>query len=105
MPEDEQPIQIELALPWRSDPALMSKRIEAWCAHTIGPDITVIDVTTPEGSGMSSETLLFRVQRGAVAEDYVARLAPLPSQQFTTFPTYDLELERRVMQLVARETD
>ena len=100
-----------LSTPWRSDPSAMAERIEAWCAHGLGPGITVIDVTAPEGSGMSSETLLFSVQRASEAgaapetEHYVARLAPLASQQYVVFPAYDLELQRRVMQTVAESTE
>ena len=67
---------------------------------------TVTEVTAPEGSGMSSETLLFTVQPAdGSPERYVARLAPLASQQFPVFPEYDLELQRRVMQTVAEHTD
>ena len=68
--------------------------------------VSVVDVTAPEGSGMSSETLLFTVEPAdGPAERYVARLAPLASQQFPVFPEYDLELQRKVMQTVAVHTD
>ena len=52
---------------------------------------------------MSSETLLFTIDPGdGSAERYVARLAPLESQQFPVFPEYDLALQGRVMQTVGR---
>jgi len=95
-----------LSTPWRSDPAAMTERIEAWWTAQMAPGATVTDVTAPEGSGMSSETLLFTVQPAQGApERYVARLAPLASQQYQVFPEYDLELQRRVMQTVADHTD
>jgi aminoglycoside phosphotransferase (APT) family kinase protein len=99
----EEPI---LSTPWRSDPAAMTERIESWWTAQRAPGARVSDVTAPEGSGMSSETLLFTLQPAdGPAERYVARLAPLASQQYPVFPEYDLELQRRVMQTVAAHTD
>jgi aminoglycoside phosphotransferase (APT) family kinase protein len=95
-----------ISTPWRSDPAAMSERIAAWWNERMASGATVTEVTAPEGSGMSSETLLFTVQPAeGPPERYVARLAPLESQQFPVFPEYDLELQRRVMQTVAEHTD
>ncbi len=99
----EEPI---LSTPWRSDPAAMTERIEAWWSEKMHPGAEVVDVTAPEGSGMSSETLLFTVESAdGTPERFVARLAPLASQQFPVFPEYDLELQRRVMQTVGEHTD
>jgi aminoglycoside phosphotransferase (APT) family kinase protein len=95
-----------ISTPWRSDPAAMTERIEAWWTAQVTPGATVTEVTAPEGSGMSSETLLFTVQPAdGPPERYVARLAPLASQQFPVFPQYDLELQRRVMQTVGEHTE
>src|SRR6476659_3044603 len=86
-----------ISTPWRSDPAAMTERLEAWWTQRMEPGAKVTDVTAPEGSGMSSETLLFTVQPADGPEQrYVARLAPLASQQFQVFPEYDLELQRNV---------
>jgi aminoglycoside phosphotransferase (APT) family kinase protein len=99
----EEPI---LSTPWRSDPAAMTERLEAWWTAQREPGARISDVTAPEGSGMSSETLLFTVQPAdGPAARYVARLAPLASQQYPVFPEYDLDLQRRVMQTVAEHTD
>ena len=99
----EEPI---MSTPWRSDPVAMRERLEAWWTARIAPGVTVSDVTAPDGSGMSSETLLFAVESAdGATERYVARLAPLATQQFPVFPEYDLELQRRVMQTVGAHTD
>ena len=95
-----------ISTPWRSDPSAMAERIEAWWAARMTPGTGVTEVTAPEGSGMSSETLLFTVRPSEGHDErYVARLAPLASQQFPVFPQYDLELQRRVMQTVGKHTD
>jgi len=94
-----------ISTPWRSDPAAMAERIAAWWDARMAPGAMVTEVTAPEGSGMSSETLLFTIETPEHApERYVARLAPLASQQFPVFPEYDLELQRKVMQTVAEHT-
>src|SRR3954468_2715763 len=94
----EEPV---LSTPWRSDPAAMADRIAAWWYANRATGAAVTDVTAPQGSGMSSETLLFTIQPpDGQPERFVARLAPLASQRFPVFPEYDLELQMRVMQTV-----
>ena len=55
---------------------------------------------------MSSETVLFDVHNVADGgvDRYVARLAPLPDL-YPVFPDYDLELQRKCMDLVRAHTD
>lgn len=91
--------------PWRRDPKELADRLARWATHAIGRDATVGDVTPPEGNGMSSETVLFtlRTASDVRGEPCVARLAPLPSL-FPVFPEYDLDLQRRCMQLVEANT-
>ena len=98
----EEPTSI--STPWRSNPRVMAERLGGWAARTIGADATVVDVATPEGSGMSSETVLFSVRRGEAVERYVTRLAPAADAHFPVFPVYDLALQRDVMRLVAAHT-
>ncbi|HEY5012074.1 MAG TPA: phosphotransferase, partial [Acidimicrobiia bacterium] len=97
--------EIEFETPWRRDLAELGTALGAWAAATIGADATVIDVASP-GNGMSSETVLFSVVRsgGGDPEPYAARLAPLP-ELYPVFPQYDLELQRRCMDLVRALTD
>jgi aminoglycoside phosphotransferase (APT) family kinase protein len=97
-----------IELPWRRDPAQMAERLAAWFAHALGPgsEPEVLDVGAPSGTGMSSETLLVEVAWGGREprrERYVVRLAPADGA-YPVFPSYDLELQRRAMQLAAQRT-
>jgi aminoglycoside phosphotransferase (APT) family kinase protein len=97
--------EIEFETPWRRDLAELGTALGAWAAAKIGTDATVTDVASP-GNGMSSETVLFSVVRagGGEPDRYAARLAPLP-ELYPVFPQYDLELQRRCMDLVRAHTE
>lgn len=96
----------EIDKPWNRDAAEVAERLTAWAAKTIDAQATVRVVEQPGGSGFSSETMLFDLERtpGGPVEQYVARLAPLPSL-YPVFPAYDLELQKRCMEVVAQHTD
>jgi aminoglycoside phosphotransferase (APT) family kinase protein len=96
--------RLELDTPWRRDPAELAERLTKWARAAIAPDVTACDPSAP-GNGMSSETVLFHLRdaKGSV-ERYVARMAPLP-ELYPVFPEYDLELQRRCMELVRATTD
>lgn len=68
-------------------------------------EVVVSDVTIPESSGMSSETILFRVdwsEDGTPREqEAVARIVPGDGQ---IFPSYDFEREARAMEAVRTTT-
>jgi aminoglycoside phosphotransferase (APT) family kinase protein len=92
-------------LPWRRSPGEFASSLERWARAVVAPDVTVTDLAAPEGSGMSSETLLFTLCRSDGTSDrYVARLQPDP-RAYPVFPSYDLELQQRCMQLVGEHTD
>src|SRR5260221_14290480 len=93
-------------IPWRRDPAEVAGVLGAWARHAIGPDAAVSHVRAPDGNGMSSETVLFRLLRHdqATPERYAARLAPLPSL-VPVFAEYDLETQSRCMGVVGDHTD
>jgi aminoglycoside phosphotransferase (APT) family kinase protein len=96
--------ELEFETPWRRDLAELGSALGAWVTETVGADATVTDVASP-GNGMSSETVLFAVRRPDGESDrYAARLAPLP-ELYPVFPQYDLELQRRCMDLVRAHTD
>jgi aminoglycoside phosphotransferase (APT) family kinase protein len=89
--------------PWRRDPADIESRLSTWARQTFGDQVTVADVRTPEGNGMSSETMLLGVLDGDTRHDLVVRLAP-PADAYPVFASYDLELQARCMRLVAEAT-
>lgn len=86
--------------PWRRSGAQVEERLALW-ARSFRPDAdaTVTDVRMPE-SGMANDTVLFRLG----GEPLVARLAPVPGSPYPTFPTYDLEFQRKLMDLVRART-
>jgi aminoglycoside phosphotransferase (APT) family kinase protein len=95
--------EISIETPWRRDPGELAEGLTQWAAHAIRPGSVVSDVSAP-GNGMSSETVLFELQGDSGSQRYVARLAPLP-ELYPVFPEYDLELQRRCMDLVRARTD
>ena len=92
-----------LTTPWRRDPGETTPALARWVEHVFGAGATVEDVGEP-GNGMSSETALFTVVRpDGARERLVARLAPMPDV-YPVFQTYDLDLQRRCMDLVRERT-
>lgn len=92
------------------DPEELGRRIEGWLAGVLpaGADPRVSDVVTPEGNGMSSETILFTARYAidgeAVERRCVARIEP-ELDKIPVFPSYDLAMQFDVMSLVAEATD
>lgn len=84
----------------------IQQRLQRWLAETLvnARDVAVGELSTPGGSGMSSETLLFDARwtdaDGSHEEALVARVEP-DTADVPIFPTYDLDLQFRVMELVA----
>jgi aminoglycoside phosphotransferase (APT) family kinase protein len=87
------------ATPWRRDPAQLEADLTRWARSARGARACVADVRLP-ASGMANDTVMFSVD----GEALVARLAPAPGSPYPTFPTYDLEFQRRVMDLVRART-
>src|SRR5258708_2754119 len=85
--------------PWRRDPDGLAAGLAAWARSVHGERAAVTDVRAPV-SGMANDTVLFRLD----GEALVARLAPAPDSRYPTFPTFDLELQRRAMALVRAHT-
>jgi aminoglycoside phosphotransferase (APT) family kinase protein len=84
--------------PWRRHPGEIESGLIAW-AHAFGNSgAKVTEVRMPD-SGMSNDTVLFRLG----GEALVARLAPAP-RSYPTFPKYDLTFQQRVIELVRRRT-
>ena len=97
-------------MPSTRDPEEARSRLQRWLKHTLpqGSDPQVGAVSSPEATGMSSETLFFAAswKEGSAEheERLVARLAPEDSA-FPVFPQYDLELQYRCLKLMADRTD
>jgi aminoglycoside phosphotransferase (APT) family kinase protein len=83
------------------DPEELGRRLTGWLDRRL-PGARAVDVTVPESNGMSSETLLFDIDRpGAPARPCALRLAADPSA-YTIFPEYDMPRQYRTMRLAAR---
>ena len=99
----EDPSDFEgIQTPWRREPAELAEQLGTWAAGAISPDAKVLNVAAPD-NGMSSESVLFDVEHDGVVDDFVARLAPLPSV-VPVFQTYDIEKQAKVMRLVGERT-
>jgi aminoglycoside phosphotransferase (APT) family kinase protein len=99
-----------MPLPSKRDYAELRRRLTTWLASQLpaGAAPQVGELTVPEGTGMSSETLLFEAhwtERGeARGGRYVARMAP-EMTDYPVFPSYDLELQHRCLRLVRARSD
>ena len=91
------------------DPQELAGQLQEWLVGQLGEhgQPTITEVSSPESNGMSSETLLFtaRWTEEGVSADHrlVARIEP-PSTAYPVFTTYDLDMQFRVMRLVADHT-
>ena len=90
------------------DHELLTERLSAWLAARPGFTRGVVhELAAPSTNGMSSETLLFDAEWTDAEGDHhdrcVARLEP-EMTAVPVFPTYDLELQYRVMNLVGERT-
>jgi aminoglycoside phosphotransferase (APT) family kinase protein len=86
--------------PWRRSPTEIEVALQRWARDRRSESARLRDVRTPQ-SGMANDTVMFVLDD----EPLVARLAPHPDAPYSTFPTFDLELQRRVIELVRDRTD
>jgi aminoglycoside phosphotransferase (APT) family kinase protein len=91
-------------LPSKRDPEALRQRLEQWFSARLGEACSVSEISIPEGTGMSSETLLFDLTHGDQVESLVARIRP-DMDDWPVFPVYDMETQARAMQLVAERSD
>jgi aminoglycoside phosphotransferase (APT) family kinase protein len=91
-------------LPSRRDPEWLRTALEAWFSTTLGHAAQVGPIAIPEGTGMSSETLLFDLTHNGNTEPMVARLSP-DMNDWPVFPVYDLRKQAEAMRLVAAHSD
>jgi aminoglycoside phosphotransferase (APT) family kinase protein len=93
-----------MPLPSQRDPEDLRKALENWFRSRVGGSATVGPISIPEGTGMSSETLLFDLEHEGATSSLVARLRPNMAD-WPVFPVYDLEQQARAMQLVGAHSD
>ncbi len=87
------------------DPRELRDRLHEWLvARTNDPNAIVGAVSSPESSGMSSESLFFDASWDGDGGSFVARLAP-GTEDVPVFPTYDLELQYEVIGTIAAHSD
>lgn len=91
--------------PWQRDLARDAANLEAWLAERLpeARELAVRDFRAPEASGFSNDTLLFELETrgpaGVRREPLVVRIQPTG---FQVFPEYDLGLQFRAMELLAK---
>jgi len=85
---------------------LLSSWLQGQLPGATGVEIS--EMSIPEGTGMSSETLLFdaswTIGADTTTGSYVARLRP-DMGDYPVFPEYDLELQYKSMRLVEAHSD
>jgi aminoglycoside phosphotransferase (APT) family kinase protein len=91
--------------PWQRDLERDRVRLEDWLAKRLpaAESLAVRDLRAPQSSGFSNDTLLFELETrgkaGARREPLVVRIQPTG---FRVFPEYDLGLQFRTLQLLAK---
>ena len=91
------------------DPETLRRQLESWLAHRLGAaaEVAVSDIEATTANGMSSETVLFRAEWNHEdvlhSEALVARVAP-DAVDVPVFPSYDMDRQFRIMQMVGQLT-
>ena len=90
------------------DPESTGKQLQSWLAGKIAgsEELVVENVTAPPSSGFSNETLLFDARwRESGVERGAPLVARIKATAFQIFPTYDIERQSRVLELLGANTD
>ncbi len=93
-----------MPLPSQRDPEMLRTALEAWFTDTLGHPARLGPVSIPEGTGMSSETLLFDLTHDGHTEQMVARVQP-DMNDWPVFEVYDLGKQAAAMRLVGAHSD
>jgi len=93
-----------MPLPSKRNPQELARTLEAWFTKEFGHPCTISDVGIPEGTGMSSETLLFTLHHDGLVEPVVTRLNP-DMNDWPVFTIYDLAAQAGAMRLVGKHSD
>jgi len=80
-------------------------RLRTWLVAVTSDDgATIGPVSSPEATGMSSESLFFDAEWSGGSGSFVARLAPAP-EDVPVFREYDLEKQYRLISLVGERSE
>lgn len=93
-----------MPLPSKRDAGELRARLQSWLTDALGHACEVGELSIPEGTGMSSETLLFDLVHDGRTEPMVARLRP-DMNDWPVFRTYDLAAQAGAMRWVAARSD
>ena len=93
-----------MPLPSKRNPQELAHTLEAWFTKEFGHPCTISDIGIPEGTGMSSETLLFTLHHDGLVEPVVTRLNP-DMNDWPVFTVYDLAAQAGAMRLVGKHSD
>jgi aminoglycoside phosphotransferase (APT) family kinase protein len=87
-----------------TDPAQLRGQLTEWLSRTVGDGlpVQVANLDSPPGSGLSNEIFTFDATWGdGPPRGMVARIEPVVEK---LFPSYDLEMEHRLMSVLGRRT-
>ncbi|MEO5838733.1 MAG: phosphotransferase family protein [Acidimicrobiales bacterium] len=105
---DDSELSIERPKTSTRDRATLRTGLQRWLqqTHPAGAGVAIAEFDAPSTNGMSSETILVTVEwhdENPQRERLVVRLSP-DTAAVPVFPTYDLEKQFRVMQLVGERS-
>lgn len=89
------------AAPTRSDEAALTARLATWLSDQLGERVVVENVAAPDGTGFSSETVLYDAVLPGRREHHVLRRRP---QGRSVFRHYDLRAQFEVMRRLGQDT-
>jgi len=82
----------------------LANSLDRWFEERQGDSRRITSVSVPDSNGMSSETVMIDTNDGAVDASLVVRIQP-SADDVPIFASYDLELQHRIMALVAERSD
>lgn len=94
--------------PVLEQPEETRRNLERWLSEQLDTQLRIPTLKVPEGTGMSNITMVFDAFHGAnddadTATSYVARIEP--QGEYLAFPEYDLDIQCRVIEMLATHSD
>ncbi len=85
------------------EPENLKRRLEAWLGSRVNAPAKIENLQATSANGVSSETMLFDASWNDRSESLVARIAP-DAHDVPVFPSYDMDRQARVIELVGDMT-